>query len=217
MAGANSERHRKTEVSDDAHQYLLQGVVLVGGLHALEHFAEDDAAHIFQPSAKFQLHQHAVNLERLRREIFEEKNRVVCFDLVGSSQRGDQDGETASIENALSAAFNQRRNACIHWNIPGGWARQARLPRLQIDSARMRPVFGHHGAVEHSDVCGVQEVSKQACDVAVADKYLGMRFDLREIEFLDQIIGAIASARANDGADVVAREHLFEFACAAGG
>jgi hypothetical protein len=76
----------------------------------------------------------------------------------------------------------------------------------------MRPVFGGHWSVESDKACDIVEISQQRGDVAVTDKNLGMAFDLFEIKFSQEIIGAVATARADDRANVVTHEHLFQLA-----
>lgn len=81
----------------------------------------------------------------------------------------------------------------------------------------MRPILGGHGTVEDNELRGIHEVRQQRGDIAVADKNLGMSFDLGELEMLEQIICAITTSGTQDGANVVTLEHLLEFAGAASG
>src|SRR5579863_2216115 len=76
----------------------------------------------------------------------------------------------------------------------------------------MRPVLGRHGAVENDESGSIEELRQQRGDVAIADKNLGMSFDLGEVEMWQQVIRPITTASRQDGAKVVALEHLFEFA-----
>src|SRR5260221_7089719 len=65
----------------------------------------------------------------------------------------------------------------------------------------------------------VSEVGKggqQRCQVAVANENLrmpGNRFQIKRLRSArrQQVVRSISSARTNDGPDIVAREHVFEF------
>src|SRR5262249_30582084 len=51
----------------------------------------------------------------------------------------------------------------------------------------------------------------QRRDVAVATKNLGAASDLLEVKRVEKIVRSISAAGAEDGANVVARKHFFEF------
>ncbi len=63
----------------------------------------------------------------------------------------------------------------------------------------------------------VGKPGEQSCQVAVADEDFGMGCDLGQIDRLQKIVRAVASARADDRTDIVAHKHLFEFPHAAFG
>ena len=69
--------------------------------------------------------------------------------------------------------------------------------------------------MEGHEVRRVRHAAHQRRNIAVAHQNLGMRNDLCRIKRQRQIVRSVASARANDGADIVAREHVFQFACPA--
>src|SRR5579863_7197242 len=78
----------------------------------------------------------------------------------------------------------------------------------------MSPVLCRHGTVERCE-SGVRKVRQQAGEVAVSDEDLGVSLDLAEIDSVEQVIGAIAAARTKNGVNIIAVEHLFQFADAA--
>src|SRR5579863_1047820 len=78
----------------------------------------------------------------------------------------------------------------------------------------MSPVFGRHGSME-GDESGVGKVSQQTGEVAVANDNFGMTPNGFEINSVQQVIRAVAAAGAEDGANVIALEHFFQFADAA--
>src|SRR5216684_427885 len=74
MSGTKAKRHRNSEISDYTQHNFFESVILRRSLPAIQHFAEDNAANAFQLARQFQLHQHAINLVRLSREVLHEKN-----------------------------------------------------------------------------------------------------------------------------------------------
>src|SRR6266567_4968740 len=86
------------------------------------------------------------------------------------------------------------------------------MPRYQVDSIFMRPVLGCHRPMKSSESSGVGKIRQKRVDVAVADENLGMRFNLCQIKFFEQIVSAIATARAEDRPHIVAHEHLLQLA-----
>src|SRR5258708_38294120 len=66
------------------------------------------------------------------------------------------------------------------------------------------------------EVSGVGKGGQQCCQVAVAYENLRMprnRFQIKRLRSAprQQVVRSISSARTNDGADIVAHEHVFEF------
>src|SRR5581483_346332 len=82
---------------------------------------------------------------------------------------------------------------------------------MQIDSIGMREIFGDHWAMECNQARRVGEIGQQRRDVAVADDNLRICLYLGEVNFFEQVIRSIASAGANDGPDLGAAEHVFQF------
>src|SRR6516162_6778076 len=62
---------------------------------------------------------------------------------------------------------------------------------------------------------GIAKAGEQAGQIAVSSEDFGVADDLRGVEFSEQVVRSIAATCAEDGADVVAREHVFERADAA--
>src|ERR1700722_6799924 len=75
----------------------------------------------------------------------------------------------------------------------------------------MRPIFRRHWPVEGDESECIVKMREQRGQVAVADKNLGMRFDFLPVDGLQQIVGAIATAGANNCAYLFAYKHVFEF------
>ncbi len=97
MARRYAEGNGHSQVADNSRDDLLQSVTLICGLHAVQHFAEDDAADLVETTGQLQLHQHAVDLKGLGGNVFEEQNRAGGFDFVGRAERRDQDRETSAV------------------------------------------------------------------------------------------------------------------------
>ena len=150
-------------------------------------------------------------------EVFQEKDGALCFDLVGRAERCNEDREASAIERAFGFSVDNGGYAVVQGNIPCAGLAQSRLPRREIDSAGVRPVFGRHRPVKDGKSGRVEEVRQQGRDVAVADEDLRVGLDLRKIEFFQQIVRPVTSTGTDDGADILAREHFFQFASAAGG
>ena len=88
---------------------------------------------------------------------------------------------------------------------------RAAIQDSKIHSVGVRPVFGDHRSVKR-DQAGVDKLSEQRCDIAVADEDLRMVRNLLPVEIPQQVVRAVTAARAHDGADFVALEHFFQFA-----
>src|SRR5450631_4067407 len=97
-------------------------------------------------------------------------------------------------------------------HIPRCRLRNGSLPRGQVDAVLMKPVLSDHWAVESNEACDVVKVGQKRSDVAVADENLGMRPDLFEIQRVQEIVGTVTTAGAEDRADVVADKHFFQLA-----
>src|SRR5579863_2904900 len=76
----------------------------------------------------------------------------------------------------------------------------------------MCEIFRDHGTVEGHEADCVRDVRQQTSDIAVANENLGVVFDVFEIESFKKIIGAVSAAGADNGTDVISREHFVEFA-----
>src|SRR5580658_8074119 len=92
-----AEGDRDSQIADDSGDDLLQSVILICGLYAVEHFSEDDAAHIVEMAANFQLHQHAIDLKRLGGDIFQEQNLTGRLDVAGRTERSHQDRKASTV------------------------------------------------------------------------------------------------------------------------
>src|ERR1700733_3244870 len=101
------------------------------------------------------------------------------------------------------------------FQLPRPIARNRGIPRTEVDTVGDRKILRDHRPVKSDKARGIGEVGQKGRDIAVADKYLGIRPDLVQVETLEQIVRAITTARANDGTHLVAHKHLFEFLQAA--
>src|SRR5215467_8139643 len=73
MPGLHSVDDRDLVLSEHPRDHLLQLVVLLAGLNAFEHLTEDEPTHVLEFSGEPQVHQHAVDLVRLFRDVFDEQ------------------------------------------------------------------------------------------------------------------------------------------------
>src|SRR5438045_1652191 len=79
----------------------------------------------------------------------------------------------------------------------------------------MRPVFCRHRTMKSDNAGSIAKIRKQRRDIAVADENFGMRLDYFQVELIEQVVCSIAPSCADDGSNVIAREHFFQFACPA--
>src|ERR1700730_4985736 len=76
----------------------------------------------------------------------------------------------------------------------------------------MRKIFGHHWTLKRDQPNRIRKVGQKRREIAVADEYFGMGFDLVQIQEIQKIVGTVPSARANNGPHLVAYKHLFQLA-----
>jgi len=69
--------------------------------------------------------------------------------------------------------------------------------------------------MEGDKIASIVKISQQRCDVAVANKNLGVRSDFVEIKLSQQVVGAVPTPSTHDGPHLVAHEHLFQLASSA--
>jgi hypothetical protein len=74
----------------------------------------------------------------------------------------------------------------------------------------MRPIFGHHRAVECYEAGHIRKISKQCGQVAVAYKNLSVRLDLLQIQRWEQIVRSVPATRTSNRPYVVAGKHFLE-------
>ena len=108
MAGRNSIGDGNAEAADNARHDLLQRILLAARLHAIEHFAEDDAPHSVEFAGKFQLHQHAVDLVGLGRHVFQKQNAVFGLEFVSRAERRSQNRKASAAEHSVGRAGDER-------------------------------------------------------------------------------------------------------------
>src|SRR3954451_1679715 len=85
VSGAQAVSDRDAEFADDPLYHFLELVSLIMLLHAVQHLPEDNAAKSGKFSCELQLHQHAIDLKRLRADVLDEQDGVICADRVRSS------------------------------------------------------------------------------------------------------------------------------------
>ena len=108
VAGRNSVGDGNAEAPDNARHDLLQRILLAAGLHAIEHLAEDDATHAVELAGKFQLHQHAVDLVRLCRHVFQKQDAAFGLQLVSRAERRSHNREASAAEHSAGRALHER-------------------------------------------------------------------------------------------------------------
>src|ERR1700687_1209806 len=118
MPGTQAKCHWNSEIAYHSQNHFLERVILSWALLAIHHFAEDNAAHVFQLARELQLHQHAINLVRLGCEVLHEENRPRGVDVIRRAQRRYQDGKTSAIEDAFCRSRHQRLRARVGANFP---------------------------------------------------------------------------------------------------
>ncbi len=107
MAGRNSVDDGNAEAAHNARDDLLQRVLLAAGLHAIEHLPEDDASDAVEFAGKFQLHQHAVDLVRLGRHVFQKQDAAFSLQLVRRAERRSQNRKASAAEHSAGPARDQ--------------------------------------------------------------------------------------------------------------
>ena len=76
VAGLHSKYDWNFDVVKNPHDDLLQRVIQRARFAAVDHLAEDDAAHAIELPRQLQLHQHAIDSIRPLGAIFDEQDRV---------------------------------------------------------------------------------------------------------------------------------------------
>src|SRR5258708_33461976 len=92
MPGPQSISHRHSQVAHYSHDDILQRTAMVLRKSAIEHFSKDDTSNSGKFPSEFQVHQHAVDLIRSGRYIFDEKYGAVSLNFVGRTQGRNQHG-----------------------------------------------------------------------------------------------------------------------------
>src|SRR5271169_3061923 len=157
----NAECDGHSQVSYNSRHHILQSVSLIRGLHAVEHFSEDDAANALKVTGQFQLHQHAVDLKGLGDDVFDKQNRTCGLNFVGRAQGCDQDRQASTVQDSFGIAVDDPTDTGAQSHIPRSRARKGCLPGGQIDAVRVCPVLGRHRPVESDKSGGVDKVSQK--------------------------------------------------------
>jgi hypothetical protein len=71
MARRHPIRYGHSQLAYNARYYFLERVSLICRLPAIPHFAKHHSLYSIQLASQHQLHQHTVNLVRLRRHVLE--------------------------------------------------------------------------------------------------------------------------------------------------
>ena len=184
-------------------------------LHAIQHLAEDDAAHAGELSCKFHLHQHAIYLKRFGAYIFDKQDGVISPGCVLRTDRRGQHGETSAVESSFGVAGDDGLDARARHrsDLPLRLPFQRRLPTGHMQQiGGIVEVARDHGTMERNQVGEVREPRQQRGDIAVAHEDLRVLTHNIEIEFLQQVVAAVTAARTDDRLDLGSAEHLLQLA-----
>ena len=111
VARAQADCDRAFEVFEGAQNHLIEQLGRRTGRSAIEHLAEDDAAHALHLAGLAQLPEHAVDLIGLGADIFKEEQLAFGLRLVGGAQQSHENAQAAAIECAASPAGVQGAHA----------------------------------------------------------------------------------------------------------
>ena len=80
--------------------HFIKQIGRCAGRRAVEHFAEDDAAHAVEFAGLAQLPQHAVDLVGLDAGVFKEKQFAFGGRFPGRAEQRNENAEAAAVEGA---------------------------------------------------------------------------------------------------------------------
>ena len=148
MAAAQADRDGTVEVHRSALQNdFVEQIGRRAGRGAIEHLAEDDAAHAVEFAGVAQLPQHAIDLIGLRADVFEEEKLAFGRGLPRRAEQRNENAEASAVERA---AAPRRASACagLRWRPRCRARRRARLESWQVDAIFEIEIRGHHGTVK---------------------------------------------------------------------
>ena len=111
VAAAEPDGDGDIETGKSAQDCIFEQIGGRAGRFTFEHFAKDDAGDSIQLASFAQLPEHAVDLVRLRCQVFEEEELAFSGWLPGRAEQGNENTEAAAVKRATRGTGFQSAQA----------------------------------------------------------------------------------------------------------
>src|SRR6202050_3299842 len=169
-----------------------------GDVEALE--PGDKPAPPLKLARQYHLPQHAVDLIGLRADVLDKYQLALAPRSVGGAERGRENAEAPSIEDAARTARAQRTHSLLQPDLDQP-ASESGLQARQMDPVLEIEIGGGHGPMKSNQAGLIEQPGLQCGVVAVCKERFGMAANEIEIEAAEQVIRSVAAAGTNDGGD----------------